>query len=89
MFTILSLFVKLAVQVSTIHAQRVLRDHDQSFLPDITLLVTARNISKGCIERYSVVVNGTSPGPEIRLRGGKTSWIRVYNDMDDRNLTMV
>ncbi|KAK9312688.1 Cupredoxin [Lipomyces starkeyi] len=88
MFAILSLFVKLAILVSTIRAQMVLHDHDESFLPDITLRVTARNISNGCIERYSVVVNGTSPGPEIRLRVGKTSWIRVYNDMDDRNLTM-
>ncbi|KAK9357807.1 hypothetical protein V1504DRAFT_463179, partial [Lipomyces starkeyi] len=88
MFTVLSLFVNLAILVHTILAQRVLHDHDMSLLPDITLRVTARNISNGCI-RYSVVVNGTSPGPEIRLRGGKTYWIRVHNDMDDRNLTMV
>ncbi|KAK9374435.1 Cupredoxin [Lipomyces chichibuensis] len=88
MFTISSLFVTLAILVPAILARSPLHYHDESFLPDIILRVTAKNISNGCLERYSVVVNGTSPGPEIRLRGGKTSWIRVYNDMDDKNLTM-
>ncbi|USP75998.1 hypothetical protein yc1106_03272 [Curvularia clavata] len=36
----------------------------------------------------SVLVNGTSPGPELRLPGGKTSWVRVCNDMDEYNTTM-
>ncbi|OQO14183.1 hypothetical protein B0A48_01059 [Cryoendolithus antarcticus] len=36
----------------------------------------------------SVVVNGTTPEPAIRIPAGKTSWIRVYNDMPDQNTTM-
>jgi hypothetical protein len=35
------------------------------------------------------LINGTSPGPEIRLVEGQVFWIRVYNDMDGKNLTMV
>jgi L-ascorbate oxidase len=55
--------------------------HDDSFVPDHVLVVTYENISIGCQTRPSVVINGTSPGPEIRLKAGKTSWIRVYNHM--------
>lgn len=64
--------------------------HDESFIPDAVLRVTAENISQSCLPaKTTVLVNGTSPGPEIRLMEGKTYWIRVYNDMPDANLTMV
>lgn len=63
--------------------------HDETFIPDHILHVTAQDISQACDTRYSVVVNGTSPGPTIRLKAGKPAWIRVYNDMLDANLTMV
>lgn len=63
--------------------------HDGAFVPDHIMHVTAQNISQACDTRYSVVVNGTAPGPEIRLRAGQPAWIRVYNDMEDANLTMV
>ena len=63
--------------------------HDQTFVPDVILRGTAANVSQACINRLSVLLNGTSPGPEVRLRAGKTAWIRVYNDMDDYNLTVV
>lgn len=62
--------------------------HDGAFVPDHILRITAQNISQACDTRLSVVVNGTSPGPEIRLRAGQPAWIRVYNDMEDANLTM-
>ncbi|KAL4931773.1 Cupredoxin [Aspergillus undulatus] len=62
--------------------------HDDSFLPDHVLRVTAENYSEACSERYSVLVNGSSPGPELRLREGEVNWIRVYNDMTDANTTM-
>ena len=32
---------------------------------------------------------GTAPGPKITLTEGQTSWIRVYNDMEQQNLTVV
>lgn len=63
--------------------------HDETFVPDHILRVTGQNISQACVNRYSAVVNGTSPGPEIRLKAGEAAWIRVYNDMEDSNVTMV
>ena len=63
--------------------------HNGSFIPDGVLRVTAQNISVGGIQRFSVVVNGSSPGPEIRVPEGEVAWIRVYNDMGSQNLTMV
>lgn len=62
--------------------------HDDAFVPDAILRVTAVNVSLGCIDRYSVLVNGTSPGPELRFREGEVKWVRVYNDMENYNLTM-
>lgn len=63
--------------------------HDSSFVPDYTLHLTYENISLGCQHRPSVVINGSTPGPELRLKPGKTTWIRVYNDMTDYNTTVV
>jgi hypothetical protein len=63
--------------------------HDHSFQPDHILRVTADIHSEACSERYSVLVNGSSPGPELRLREGEVSWFRVYNDMTDANTTIV
>ncbi|ORX33315.1 L-ascorbate oxidase [Kockovaella imperatae] len=63
--------------------------HDSSFKPNHILRVTMGNLSIGCgTTRQSHLINGTSPGPEIRLTPGKISWIRVYNDMPSDNLTM-
>lgn len=62
--------------------------HDETFVPDQVLRVTAQNISQACDTRYSAVVNGTAPGPAVRLKAGRASWIRVYNDMPGTNLTM-
>ena len=64
--------------------------HDESFIPDAVLRVTAQNVSQSCLPaKLTVLANGTAPGPELRLTAGKTQWIRVYNDMADNNLTMV
>lgn len=62
--------------------------HDETFRPDYILRATAQNITIDCQSRYSVVLNGTSPGPPIYLREGWTTWIRVYNDIKDQNLTV-
>ncbi|KAJ5155839.1 L-ascorbate oxidase [Penicillium capsulatum] len=37
---------------------------------------------------FFVSALGTTPGPTIRLRENKTTWIRVYNDFPTDNLTM-
>ncbi|KAK8245174.1 Cupredoxin [Phyllosticta capitalensis] len=62
--------------------------HDDSFVPDAVLRITEEDYSIGCITRHSVVANGSVPGPAIRLQSGSVVWIRVYNDMLDKNLTM-
>ncbi|KAG8627880.1 hypothetical protein KVT40_003753 [Elsinoe batatas] len=49
---------------------------------------TEKNIDIACEKRVSVVFNGTSPGPTLRLNEGKTTWIRVYNRLGDQNLTV-
>lgn len=63
--------------------------HDSTFTPDHILRVTNENIDIACDQHLSVIVNGTTPGPVLRLAPGTASWIRVYNDVDDQNLTMV
>jgi hypothetical protein len=66
-----------------------LHKHDGSFEPDFYLSVTYENHTVACQHRMSVLVNGTSPGPTLRLTPGKTSWVRVCNDMEMYNTTMV
>lgn len=63
--------------------------HGADFQPDHVLRITYQNVSIGCQSRTSVLVNGTNPGPELRLAPGRTSWIRVYNDMTEQNATTV
>ncbi len=64
--------------------------HDDTFVPDAVLRVTAQNKTTSCLpSKSTVLVNGTAPGPELRLVEGQTYWIRVYNDMPSANLTMV
>lgn len=63
--------------------------HDSTFTPDHVLRVTNQNIDIACDQHLSVIVNGSTPGPVLRLAPGTASWIRVYNDVEDQNLTMV
>ena len=63
--------------------------HDDSFSPDAILRVTMQNVSIGGIHRLTALVNGSIPGPELRVPENETAWIRVYNDMNGQNLTMV
>jgi L-ascorbate oxidase len=53
--------------------------HDETFVPDAILRITQANITQSCLPpKLVVLVNGTSPGPELRLKAGQTYWIRVY-----------
>jgi L-ascorbate oxidase len=64
------------------------KHHDESFVPDAVLRVTEQVIVQSCLPaKATVLINGTSPCPELRM--GETYWIRVYNDMADKNCTMV
>ncbi|KAI8631492.1 multicopper oxidase [Xylariaceae sp. FL1651] len=62
--------------------------HDASWQPEYALYATAEDITINCEQRHSVVFNGTSPGPPLYLKEGQTTWIRVYNQLPDLNLTM-
>ncbi|KOC11253.1 putative laccase [Aspergillus flavus AF70] len=62
--------------------------HDDSFQPDHILRVTAQDVNQACMDRYSVLINGSLPGPQLNIQEGKVNWIRVYNDMEDLNVTM-
>ncbi|KAF2788279.1 multicopper oxidase [Melanomma pulvis-pyrius CBS 109.77] len=86
----LRLFVGKAVLLFCLAAQGVsatLQRHDASFSPDHVLYATAGNVTIDCESRYSVLLNGSTPGPAIYLEEGKTSWIRVFNKIPDDNLT--
>ena len=83
-----SLAIILLCSCFTVQAA-VVSKHDASFTPDFSLRVSVKNITQGCFIRESVVVNGTSPGPTLRIKPNRVTWIRVYNDMADQNLTMV
>ena len=63
--------------------------HGNDFVPDFVLYATYENISVACQWRPSVLLNGSSPGPALRIPPGKTTWVRVYNSMSDYNLTVV
>lgn len=70
--------------------EAVLHVHDNTFVPDAILRITAENLAQSCLPpKSTILINGTAPGPELRLQEGRTTWIRVYNDMQDQNLTMV
>ena len=52
--------------------------------------MTEAEVTQSCITKdHVILINGTAPGPEIRLMEGKIYWIRVFNDMAGQNLTMV
>lgn len=36
-----------------------------------------------------LIETGTIPGPTLYLKEDQSTWVRVYNDMTGRNLTMV
>lgn len=80
----------LATTLAQKHNRVPHRQHDQTFHPDAVLVFTVENTSLPCVgSRPTVLINGTAPGPEIRLKEGQTSWIRVYNNIPDENATMV
>lgn len=64
--------------------------HGEGFVPEAVLRVTMEERKQSCVPSKEIlVVNGTSPGPALVFKEGRTIWIRVYNDMHHENLTMV
>ncbi|KAI0412427.1 Cupredoxin [Xylaria grammica] len=82
--TFAAVILTLATGISALKAHI----HDSTFTPDIVLSVTRQNVNIAGIERYSTLVNGSTPAPELRISEDQVTWIRVHNDMDDANLTM-
>ncbi|KAI0402314.1 L-ascorbate oxidase [Xylaria palmicola] len=62
--------------------------HDGLWQPEYAIYATEEEISVDCYARLSVVLNGTYPGPPLYLKEGQTTWIRVYNHLPDRNLSI-
>ena len=56
--------------------------------PDHILRISNGTLAADCTPRMSTLINGTSPGPAIRVKEGDHVWIRVYNDMVDSNTTL-
>jgi hypothetical protein len=45
--------------------------HDSTFTPDYILRVTEAEFTQSCITKSEVIlINGTTPGPELRLKEG-------------------
>lgn len=86
---IISVAVGLGLLQSCVVATGHGTPHDENWEPEYVLVATAQNITTNCQSRYSVVFNGTSPGPALYMREGKTTWVRVYNHIEDQNVTVV
>lgn len=56
--------------------------------PTAILRISRQQIASDCTLRDSVVINGTSPGPELRFKEGQRIWIRVFNDLEHDNTTI-
>lgn len=79
----------LLVSVGATSTPNLREHHDGSFSPDAVLRVDRGRVNVGGIRKISALVNGTLPGPTVRIPEDKVVWIRVYNDMSNANLTMV
>jgi hypothetical protein len=75
----------LCLATASTHNRRWQSEYD----PEYVLVATAQNITINCASRYSVVFNGTSPGPTIHFKENHTTWVRVINRIEDQNLTVV
>src|ERR1700753_3483682 len=84
--SLITLFSSFSTLIPSILANVYVHDH--SFTPNHVIRVQAANYTIDCQSRYSVIINGTSPGPPLYLEEGQITWIRVYNDMKDLNLTI-
>jgi Multicopper oxidase len=59
------------------------------YKPEYVLVATAQNITINCKSKYSVVFNGTSPGPPLHFKENSTTLVRVINRIEDQKLTVV
>ncbi|KJZ74145.1 hypothetical protein HIM_06376 [Hirsutella minnesotensis 3608] len=82
-----SAFRVLLVSATAGSSYRI-QEHAETFSPDAILRVTTESHRVGSFDRYTTLVNGSMPGPAIRIPEEQVFWIRVYNDMPDANLTM-
>lgn len=82
------LLTSLAV-TNAVFAAKLHEHHDGYFSPDAVLRVKGENISLGGVHKIAPIVNGSIPGPILRIPENQVVWVRVYNDMHNENLTMV
>lgn len=86
-FVLLCFVLSFNLQFSAVAAAD-LHTHDNTFVPDVILRISAINLAVACTHRQSTVINGTAPGPPVVLTADKTTWVRVYNDQTDANATV-
>jgi len=87
--TFLPLLSVLTAGLITVANAASLETHGPDFVPDAVLVVTEEEVKQSCVPTKNIiVVNGTSPGPELTFNVNDTVWIRVYNNIPDQNLTM-
>ena len=88
LFSFRTIFILWTTRVGVLGNDHWL-EHDKSFIPDATIRISEQNLTQSCLPPKPVIVlNGTSPGPELRLLEGGTYWIRVYNDIAHSNATI-
>ncbi|RYP35501.1 hypothetical protein DL767_003755 [Monosporascus sp. MG133] len=83
---ILSLSV-LAELIQAGHAASYPAPGDAGYEPEYVLIAAEQDITINCESRRSVVFNGTSPAPPLYMKEGRTTWVRVYNYISDKNVT--
>ncbi|PHH69088.1 hypothetical protein CDD82_88 [Ophiocordyceps australis] len=62
--------------------------HGKDFQPEYVLEATLGPLDMDCQTRESVMLNNSSPGPTLYLKEGQTTWVRVYNNIADQNITL-
>ncbi|KFG82524.1 putative laccase [Metarhizium anisopliae] len=80
------LAILLYHSVSVIGVQH--HTHDESFTPDAVLTVTRQNMSIAGVNKFATLVNDSIPGPALHMPENEVFWVRVYNNIEDDNLTM-
>ncbi|KAK5026600.1 hypothetical protein LTS07_007534 [Exophiala sideris] len=82
------MLVPILLQILLLAHQAVSVHPNAKCRPDYELVATAQNITINCQTRYSVVINGTIPGPPLYMKEKYTTWVRVWNRIQDQNLTV-
>ncbi|KAI1610679.1 L-ascorbate oxidase [Exophiala viscosa] len=85
---VVNMLVPILLQILFLAQQAISVVPCGGYRPDYELVATAQNITINCQTRYSVIFNGTTPGPPLYMKENYTTWVRVWNRIQDQNLTV-